>query len=140
MGVDHAVNVTLPAWLQHIPADDNEIARCAAQRLPIILPWGKKRMRIGTCYDSRLQATGDPFLDANPFILSDLYMISKTLHPETGTESSFNSVTTSRLVETADHLSLGFGVSVGLPFLASVSVKGQFDRHLVENNDVCMAK
>lgn len=124
-------------WLRAEAANDNEISRLAKQGLPIILPWGKQKVRLGTCYKSSLQCTTrGPFLEENPFILSDLYTMPKTLQREGGTDSTFKSVHTSRTVETSDHLSLGLGVGVGLPFLASLSVKGQFDQHVHENKDV----
>lgn len=63
-------------------------------------------------------------------------MIPKELHFEHGTTSAFKKIKTTRESETGDHLSLGFGVGVGLPFLASASVKGTFDQHIQENKDV----
>lgn len=57
------------------------------------------------------------------------------LHFEYGTTSSFKKVKTSKESETGDHLSLGFGIGVGLPFLASASVKGTYDNHIQENKD-----
>jgi hypothetical protein len=68
--------------------------------------------------------------------LSDLHMISKELHFEYGTTSTFKKVQTRRERETKDHLTLGLGVGVGLPFLAAASVKGQFDQNVEENTDV----
>jgi hypothetical protein len=63
-------------------------------------------------------------------------MISKELHFEYGTTSTFKKVQTRRERETKDHLTLGFGVGVGLPFLAAASVKGDFDQNIEENTDV----
>ena len=129
---------SFPEWLKVEAVNDNEISQLAKQGLPIILPWGKRPIRLGTCYKSSLQSTQEgPFLEESPFMLSDLYTMPKTLQREGGTDSRYKSVNTSRVVETGDHLSLGFGVGVGLPFLASVSVKGQFDQHVHENRDVC---
>jgi len=118
--------------------DDNEIARQAKQGLPLVLPWGRKHIRLGTTFHSRLQSTPNPWSDETPFVLSDLHMIPKELHAEYGTTSTFKKVTTSRVSETGDHLSLGFGIGVGLPFIASVSVKGTFDQHIQENKDVSL--
>ena len=69
-------------------------------------------------------------------MLSDLHIIPKELHAEFGTTTTFKKVKTIRESETGDHLSLGFGIGVGLPFMASVSVKGTFDQHIQENKDV----
>lgn len=69
-------------------------------------------------------------------MLSDLHMIPKELHFEYGTTSTFKKVSTRRERETKDHLTLGFGVGVGLPFLAAASVKGEFDQNIEENRDV----
>ncbi|KAI8633211.1 hypothetical protein F5Y19DRAFT_471477 [Xylariaceae sp. FL1651] len=115
--------------------DDNEISRQAKAGLPLVLPWGRNPIRLGTTYHSRLQSTGNPWSDETPFVLSDMHMIPKELHAEFGTTSTFKKLKTTRESETGDHLSLGFGVGVGLPFLASVSVKGTFDQHIQENKD-----
>ena len=130
------------AGLELADADDNEIARQAAQNLPIILPWGRRNIRLGTCYQSRLQGSKDhtPWREDTPFILSDLFMMPKILHRERGTDATYHSVKTSRECETGDHLSLGFGVGVGLPFLASVSVKGTYDKEVQENRDVSVSR
>lgn len=63
-------------------------------------------------------------------------MIRKVLRSECGSVSSFHSVNTTRKSETGDHLSLGFGIGVGLPFLCSASVKGTFDEDVQNNTDV----
>ncbi|KAI0147798.1 hypothetical protein GGR57DRAFT_244945 [Xylariaceae sp. FL1272] len=114
---------------------ENEISQQAKQGLPLILPWGRQAIRLGTTYHSRLQGTTNPWSDETPFVLSDMHMIPKELHAEYGTTSTFKKVKTTRESETGDHLSLGFGIGVGLPFLASVSVKGTFDQHIQENKD-----
>jgi hypothetical protein len=116
--------------------DENEIERLARQHMPIILPWHQEKVHLGTCYQSRLQSFGSPWVQDTPFALADLYMIPKILDSEHGTVATYKSVSTRRQCETGDHLSLGFGVGVGLPFLASVSVKGTYDKNLQENNDV----
>lgn len=115
---------------------DNEIERLAAQHLPIILPWSRQSVRLGTCYQSRRQSSGDPWVKDTPFVLADLHMIPKILDREHGTQATYKSVSTTRECESGDHLSLGFGVGVGLPFLASVSVKGMYDKNVQENKDV----
>ncbi|KAI1321092.1 hypothetical protein F5Y16DRAFT_389270 [Xylariaceae sp. FL0255] len=114
---------------------ENEISQQAKQGLPLILPWGRQPIRLGTTFHSRLQGTENPWSDETPFVLSDMHMIPKELHAEYGTTSTFKKVKTTRESETGDHLSLGFGIGVGLPFLASVNVKGTFDQHIQENKD-----
>lgn len=121
-------------WLQLEEEDTNWVAQQAAQGVPLILPWKKQVVRLGTCFKS--QRLDDPWLKDNPFILSDFYMIPKVLHNDYGSTSTFHSVSTSRKTETGKHLALGFGVGVGLPFLCSASVKGTYDEDLKENNDV----
>lgn len=115
---------------------ENEIERLAAQHLPIILPWSRQNVRLGTCYQSCRQSSGDPWVKDSPFVLADLYMIPKILEREHGTQATYKSVSTTRECESGDHLSLGFGVGVGLPFLASISVKGTYDKDVQENKDV----
>ncbi|CBX95835.1 hypothetical protein LEMA_P029870.1 [Plenodomus lingam JN3] len=114
---------------------DSEITLQAQQGLPLVLPWGHIPVRLGTTFHSNRQSTNNPWSDETPFVLSDLHMIPKELHFEYGTTSTFKKVKTTTERETADHLTLGFGVGVGLPFLASASVKGTFDKDLQENTD-----
>jgi hypothetical protein len=122
-------------WLQLDDDDNNWVAQQASLGAPINLPWKKQQIRLGTCFQSRC-IHGDPWLKENPFILSDLFMISKILRSENGSVSSFHSINTSRKSETSDHLSLGFGVGASLPFLCSASVKGTFDEDVQNNKDV----
>lgn len=122
-------------WLQLGIEDTNWVAQQAALNVPLVLPWKKQKLRLGTCFQSRL-LHGDPWLRDNPFILSDLYMIPKILRSEYGSSSSFHSINTTRKSETGNHLSLGFGVGVGLPLLCSASVKGTYDEDVKNNNDV----
>jgi hypothetical protein len=121
-------------WLQLDDNDNNWVAQQASLGVPINLPWKKQQIRLGTCFQSRC-IHGDPWLKENPFILSDLFMISQILRSENGSVSSFHSINTSRKSETGNHLSLGFGVGVGLPFLCSASVKGTFDEDVQNNKD-----
>lgn len=122
-------------WLRLDLDDNNWVAQQASLGVPITLPWKKEQIRLGTCFQSR-SIHGDPWLKENPFILSDLFMIPKILRSEYGSVSSFHSVNTTRRAETGDHLSLGFGIGVGLPFLCSASVKGTFDEDVQNNTDV----
>ena len=116
---------------------ENEIHRLADQGLPLIIPWHRnKTVRLGTCFHSSRLASQDPWGSESPFILQDLILMQKILSRENGTVSSYKSIITSKTSETGDHLSLGFGVGVGLPFLASVSVKGTYDKDIQENKDV----
>ena len=125
-------------WLQLNENDNNWVAQQASLGVPINLPWKRQQIRLGTCFQSR-RIHSDPWLKENPFILSDLFMLSKVLRSETGSVSSFHSVNTSRKSETGNHLSLGFGVGAGVPFLCSASVKGTFDEDVQNNKDVSYA-
>ena len=123
-------------WLQlDLKNDNNWIAQQTSLGVPIILPWKNERIRLGTCFQSR-SIHGDPWLQNNPFILSDLFMIPKILQSEYGSVSSFHSVNTTRRSEVGNHLSLGFGVGVGIPLLCSAPVKGTFDEDVQNNTDV----
>jgi hypothetical protein len=122
-------------WLQLDGTDNNWVAQQAFLGVPITLPWKQQQVKLGTCFQSR-SIHDDPWLKENPFILSDLFLIPKILQSEYGSVSSFHSVNTSRRSETGNHLSLGFGMGVGLPFLCSASVKGTFDEDVQKNEDV----
>lgn len=115
--------------------DENDISRQARQRLPLVLPWGREIVRLGTTFHSSRQSTSNPWADETPFVLSEMHLIKKELHAEYGTNSSFRRVATQKTCETGDHLSLGFGIGVGVPFLASASVKGAYDNHVQDNKD-----
>ncbi|PSR82111.1 hypothetical protein BD289DRAFT_371797 [Coniella lustricola] len=121
-------------WLQLEQEDGNWITQQAALGVPIVLPWKREAVRLGTCFKSSLQST-KPWLSENPFILSDLHMIPKVLRSEYGSTSSFHSINTTQKSETGNHLSLGFGVGVGTPYLASASVKGTYDEEVQKNKD-----
>jgi hypothetical protein len=118
--------------------DDNEIDNAIRQRLPIILPWHTgETPRLGTClYSSRLKTKNPWEGDDSPFLLAHLYRVPPVLTREYGTTASFKSISTSRQCETRDHLALGFGIGVGIPFLASASVKGTYDKDVHNNTDV----
>ena len=116
--------------------NENEIQQQARHGLPLMIPWQREVVRLGTCFHSDRLNTDDPWSTVTPFILSDLYMTPKILQAEYGTTSAFKSTKTSRTCETGDHLTLGFGMGVSLPFLASVKVKGTYDNDIQENKDV----
>lgn len=74
---------------------------------------------------------------ASPFHLDSLNNTPVTVTRENGTNSTYRSQSTSSTSHTKDHMSLGFGMGVGLPFLAEASVTGQYDKEVTENKDVC---
>ncbi|KAF2627507.1 hypothetical protein BU25DRAFT_439935 [Macroventuria anomochaeta] len=111
------------------------ISRRASQGLLLALPCGTNPIRLGMTFHSRLQSTLNPWSEETPFVLSNIHIISKELHFEYGTNSTFKKASTSRQSETGDHLSLGSGVDVRLPFVANVSVKGMFGQHIPEDKD-----
>ncbi|KAF2741958.1 hypothetical protein M011DRAFT_453964 [Sporormia fimetaria CBS 119925] len=116
--------------------DENEFQRLARNRMPLILPWHRQPIRIGTGYHSSRQLTADPWATETPFNLAELMLQAKIFRPEQGTTSSFSSKTTSRKAETNDHLTLGFGVGIAPPIpVVAVSVFGQFDQAVISNSD-----
>lgn len=117
-------------------SSDNDIILQAQEGLTLILPWGRNPMRLGTTFQSKRQSTLNPWSEETPFVLSDLHMIPKELHLESGTISTFKKVHTTSESETRDHLTLGFKAGIGVPFLAKASVKGTFDQDVQENKDV----
>ncbi|KAG7294216.1 hypothetical protein NEMBOFW57_004286 [Staphylotrichum longicolle] len=114
--------------LQNLVRDGRDIA----------LPWHRnKTIRLGTCLHSSRLHTDNPWADEmqSPFLLAHLYQVPAVLRREFGTTATYKSVETSLQCNTRDHLSVGFGVGVGLPFLASVSVKGHYDSDVMKNTD-----
>ena len=127
-----------PDNLEAEKPDLNAIQRAVEQGRPVYVPWHREIIRLGACFNSRRQGK-DAWVEDTPFLLADLVMIPKILRRENGTEATYSSVDTYRLSESNDHLSLGFGVAVGPPglsALASVSVKGQYDKDVMDNKDV----
>lgn len=121
--------------------DENEFQRLARAGHPLILPWHREPVRLGTGYHSSRQLTKNPWATETPFVLAELMLQAKVFRPEQGSTSSFTSKKTSRSVETNDHLTLGFGVGVSPPIpVVTVSVKGTFDQHVQENSDVSTEK
>ncbi len=117
--------------------EENEFQRLACQGMPLLLPWHREPVRLGTGYHSNRQLTKNPWANETPFVLAELMLQAKIFRPEQGTTSSFTSKKTSRSAETNDHLTLGLGVGVSPPIpVVTVSVKGQFDQQLQENSDV----
>ncbi|RFN44899.1 hypothetical protein FIE12Z_10880 [Fusarium flagelliforme] len=81
-------------------------------------------------------STDNPWqVDESPFLLAHLYKVSPVLTRDYGTIASFTSTSTSLQCNTRDHLALGFGVGGGIPFLASASVKGHYDKDVQQNTD-----
>ena len=117
--------------------DENEFQRLARHGMPLLLPWHRKPIRLGTGYHSNRQLTNNPWASETPFVLAELMLQAKIFRPEQGTTSSFTSKTTSRSAETNDHLTLGFGVGISPPIpVVTFSARGQFDEQLQENNEV----
>lgn len=116
----------------------SELQNLVRDQRDITLPWHKnKSIRLGTCLHSSRLGTDNPWADErqSPFLLTHLYRVPAVLGREYGVSATFKSVKTSLQCNTRDHLSLGFGVGVGLPFLASVSVKGHYDSDVMKNTD-----
>ena len=111
------------------------VERCTASSLPLILPWHpKETIQLGTLFHS--QRPHDPWAKNSPFSSHSLRSTPKILSRDDGTESSFKSLSTTRTSESQDHLSLGLTLGVGLPFLAEVSVTGNYDKDVLQNADV----
>ncbi|EME41204.1 hypothetical protein DOTSEDRAFT_55096 [Dothistroma septosporum NZE10] len=112
----------------------DEILRISKARLPLIIPWHpRETVRIGTLFHSSRHS--DPWATNSPFLQSSLSRTPIQVQRDYGSQSTFRSQSTSRSTEDNDHFELGFGVGVGLPFLASVSVKGDYCKDVQENKD-----
>lgn len=120
------------------PAGGTTTQKLAYSGLPIQLPWdNQKTVQLGTAlFSSKLEASDGPWnLEDSPFLTGE-HTPQATLTYLYGTIATFKSINTLKQLETKDHLSLGFGAGVGLPFIAKVSVKGQYDRTVEKNKDV----
>jgi hypothetical protein len=107
----------------------------ANSRLPLIIPWHPKQtVKIDTLF--HFNRPNDPWVNSTRFGDFSLATTPLVVQREDGTEASFNSQSTSSTPSTHDHFSLGFGVGVGLPFLAEVTVSGTYDKDVIENEDV----
>ncbi|CAK4024460.1 Hypothetical predicted protein [Lecanosticta acicola] len=113
-----------------------EVERLTKARLPLIIPWHPKQMvPLGTFFHSTKKSEEYPWAKNSPFDPSSLARTAMIVGRDYGSQSTFKSRSTSRSTQTVDHLELGFGVGVGLPFLASVTVHGDYCKDVQENKD-----
>ena len=114
---------------------EEELRRCTKASLPLFIPWHPKQtIPLGTFFFS--SRSTDPWATNSPFSTKSLALTPILVERDYGSQSVFKSISTSRSTETNDHLELGLGVGAGLPFLASVTVKGSYCKDVQENNDV----
>ncbi|KAL7807168.1 hypothetical protein V8C44DRAFT_337873 [Trichoderma aethiopicum] len=110
------------------------VAQQAITRSPIRLPWQARVLPLGMFFRSAATTNGEnPFSMQSAFDTESLVsaLIEYTADDASG---SFKSSEVMRSSASTDHLSIGAGVGVDLPFLeASVSV--QFDKDVMENRD-----
>ncbi|KAJ9115969.1 hypothetical protein QFC22_005112 [Naganishia vaughanmartiniae] len=125
------------------------IQSLAKARLPIVIPWSKLCSNVGpgTFFHSSLAASGatDPWSKISPFQqssgddeASNEQPFSMVYSSSSGTTGTFRSSATSSAMENNEHLTVGLKVSVDA-FIVSASVKGQYDKHVKENNDVSLS-
>ncbi|KAK1238467.1 hypothetical protein MKX07_006613 [Trichoderma sp. CBMAI-0711] len=110
------------------------VAQQAITRSPIRLPWQARVLPLGMFFRSAATTKGE-----NPFAMQSAFdaesLISAPIEFAADDASgSFKSSEVMSSSASTDHLSIGAGVGVDLPFLqASVSV--QFDKDVMENRD-----
>lgn len=115
--------------------DRTTIVGLVTSGLPILLPWSSSiaAVRPGTTFHSRLSATDDVWSKHNPF--ADLDKTRVVYTNSDGGQATYNSTKTTSSANNSEHLSVSLGVSVGCKFL-NASVTGQYDKDVLENNDV----
>ncbi|KAJ9115759.1 hypothetical protein QFC24_006942 [Naganishia onofrii] len=100
-------------------------------------------VRPGSFFHSSLAASGstDPWSKISPLKQSSDAdesgsdnLIPMIYSSSSGTTGTFRSSTTSSVTENNEHLTVGLKVSVDA-FIVSASVKGQYDKHVKENDD-----
>ncbi|KAH0494693.1 hypothetical protein TgHK011_008284 [Trichoderma gracile] len=110
------------------------VAQQAITRSPVRLPWQARVLPLGMFFRSAATANGE-----NPFAMQSAFdtdsLISAPIEFTADDASgSFRSSEVMSSSASTEHLSIGVGVGVDLPFLeASVSV--QFDKDVMENRD-----
>ncbi|KAJ9108616.1 hypothetical protein QFC19_002334 [Naganishia cerealis] len=115
-------------------------------RLPIVIPWSKlcEDVAPGAFFHSRLASSGsnEPWSKISPFRQSldadkdnGIHSIPMVYTPSSGATGTFKSSATSSAIETNEHLTVGLKVSVDA-LIVTASVKGQYDKHVQENEDV----
>lgn len=134
-----------------IDEDDEDIdlpsiESLAKARLPIVIPWSRLCSNVGPGSLFQTSAAGsgstDPWSKISPFKQSPDteesgygHSVPMTYSSSSGTTGTFKSSVTSSAVENNDHLTVGLKVSMDA-FIVSASVKGQYDKHVQENDDV----
>ena len=85
-------------------------------------------------FHSRLCTTSDLWSKESPFDQQSLDDISMLYRNNDGGLGSYHSVETNTSTSSSEHLSVRFGITVGIPLL-SASVTGGYDKDTLENHD-----
>ena len=129
--------VTYTGYEELTELSEAELRRCTKSSLPLFIPWHpNKTIPLGTFFHSNRKT--DPWAKNSPFLPKSLAQTPIFVERDYGSQSEFKSISTSRSTQTNDHLELGLGIGAGLPFIASVTVKGDYCKDVQENNDVSL--
>ena len=114
-----------------------DVKRQTDASLPLFIPWHPNTtIPLGTLYHSN--RLNSPWAKNTPFDERSLATTPMVISRDYGSQSSFKSLSTSKSMETNDHLDLGFAVGAGPPFVASITVKGTYCRDVQDNKDVSL--
>ena len=111
------------------------LARQAESGVPLRFPWTAQVLKPGTSFDSLYLSSSHPFLGNSPFDCGALGHSTFVYTDDSGGRASYVSTSSTTVGSSRDHFSAGLGVTVGCSFL-NASVSGQYDKDVMNNNDV----
>jgi hypothetical protein len=112
------------------------VARQASTGQVLRLPWHTRSIPLGSFFNTKTASTSkvDPFSRDSAFDTESVRKSHINFEPFDG-DASYKSSESTSSSTSADHLSVGVGVGISC-FVVSASVSCQYDRHVMENNDV----
>ena len=103
----------------------------------IRLPWANRPFAMGAGFSVTLaeQTRNCPFLQQSAFDPEGLSQAKYVYRKYMGCAGSFRSRTSTASSSSSEHLSVGFGATIGNDYL-NASVTGSYDKALMSNKDV----
>ncbi|KAK6339824.1 hypothetical protein TWF718_009214 [Orbilia javanica] len=121
-----------PSWEDH---GRLTIEKLASMGSTLSLPWCPNfagTVQPGDTFHSNRARSGNPWSAISPFTAESLLYIPLEYRRTEGGSASYKFIETNSAVDTAEHLGVTFGISIGNPFLGA-SVTGGYDKDVIDN-------
>lgn len=121
---------------ERIDALPATIERLAAAHSVIVLPWLQTNIALNptTTFNSSKARNDDPWIRNSPFDQDAISHGTLNLYLY-NTQGSFKAIESSSSSAKEEHVSMSFSLSAGCRLLKA-SVSGQFDKEVIDSNDV----